>query len=153
MIGLMSSGSSSSSPSGLEALTSLLDLVTRPDEARAHLAEIAKASLDLDQKRTETQDLLKALKAEYAELQVRMARESDQHARKLASDRDKCDLHCTTAMQEIRRIRESVEMAEQLVGAQRQRANELVVKWEAKMSLYPISLIRTRAPIGAARWT
>lgn len=134
MIGLMSAGSSSS-PSGLEALTSLLDLVTRPDEARAHLAEIAKASLELDKQRIETQDLLKALKAEYAELQARMAREAYQHARKLASDRDKCDGHCQMAMDEVRRIRESVEMAEQLVSAQRQRANELVVKWEAKMSL------------------
>lgn len=135
MIGLMSSGSSSSSPSGLEALTSLLDLVTRPDEARAHLAEIAKASLELDKQRIETQDLLKALKAEYAELQARMARESDQHARALAAQQDKCDSHCNHAMSVVRGLRESVEMEQQVVGAQRQRANELVVKWEAKMKL------------------
>jgi tRNA U55 pseudouridine synthase TruB len=131
----MMMGSSPSSPSGLEALTSLLDLVTRPDEARAHLAEIARASLELDQKRTETQDLVKALKAEYAELQGRMARESDQHARKLASDRDKCDLHCNSAMDEVRRIREGVVAEQQLVGAHRQRAAELVNKYEARMKM------------------
>jgi hypothetical protein len=119
----------------LEALTALLALVTQPAEAQAYLGEIAKASLDLDQKRTETQDSVNALKAEYDELKIRMARDADQHARKLASNQAKCDASCNNSMDEVRRIREGIISEQQLLGADRQRAAELKNKWEAKMRM------------------
>jgi hypothetical protein len=123
------------SPSGLEALTSLLALVTQPEEARAYLEEIAKASLELDQKRTETQDAVKRLQAEYDELKVRMAREADQHASKLASDRYNCEFQCGVSMDEVRRIREGAESLEQIAAANNQRAAELKNRWEARMKM------------------
>jgi hypothetical protein len=126
---------SGGSPSGLETLTALLALVTQPDEAREYLAQIAKASLDLDQKRTETQNLLSALKVEHAELQDRIKRETDEHVRKLASERQNFDALCNSGMAEVRRIREGVIAEQQFAGADRQRALELRQRWEQKMKM------------------
>lgn len=132
MIGL---GSSGSSPSGLEALTSLLALVTQPEEARAYLAEIAKAQLELEKKRTESQDAVGALKVEYDELKVRMARELDEHNGKLASDREKFDRLCRDGTDEIRRLKEGAAAERQIVSADRQAAAELKAKFEAKIKM------------------
>jgi hypothetical protein len=131
-LGLMSVGSSPSG-SGLETLTALLALVTQPEEAREYLSEIAKASLDLDQKKTETENAVKALNAEYNELRIRMAREADEHARKLASDRYNCERQCALSMDEVRKKQEDAESLRQQTAANNQRANELKNRWEAKM--------------------
>jgi hypothetical protein len=134
MMGLgLISGGSSPSGSGLETLTALLTLVTAPEEARAYMQEIATASLKLDQQRAETQNTVRRLQAEYDELKVRMAREVDEHARKLASDRYNCEHQCGVSMDEVRRIREGVASLEQIAAANNQRAAELKNKWEAKM--------------------
>jgi hypothetical protein len=131
----MTTGGSSPSGSGLETLTALLTLVTQPEEARAYLAEIATASLQLDKQRTETQDAVKRLQAEYDELKIRMARESDEQARKLASDRVNCEHHCAAAMAEVRSACAEAASLKQLAAAKNQLAAELQNRWEAKMAM------------------